>query len=114
MLLDFWATWCGHCVLERPDIEKVYNTFKNKNLEVLSVSFDRRASDIFFLEKEKGKMLWPQAHVGAESDRYAIWDRFETQGVPLRMLVDTTGKILVYDNGLYKEDLMKTVDSFVR
>jgi thiol-disulfide isomerase/thioredoxin len=113
LLLDLWATWCGHCVLERPDIEKVYNTFKSKNLEVLSVSFDRRASDVFFFEKEKGKMLWPQAYVGTESDRYSVWDRFEIQGIPLRILVDTKGKILVYDDGLYKEDLIKTVSSFI-
>ena len=42
VILDFWASWCGPCRMENPNMVKLYNDFKDKGLVVISVSLDER------------------------------------------------------------------------
>lgn len=51
ILLDFWGTWCAPCVAEIPNLKKVYNEFKNKNFEIISIS-----SDAFIKQFDKDKL----------------------------------------------------------
>jgi peroxiredoxin len=94
VLLDFWASWCGPCRRENPNVVKVYNKYKDQGFTVFSVSLDR----------ENGKNAWVQAiqqdgliwdnHVsdlkGWQSDAAALYG---VRGIPQTYLLDREGKI---------------------
>ncbi len=97
VLLDFWASWCGPCRQENPNVVKAYNQYKNKNFTILSVSLDR----------PNGKDAWLQA---IKDDGLAwnhvsdlqFWNNqaaklYGVQSIPGNFLIDPTGKIVAKD-----------------
>src|SRR5690606_40764959 len=57
VLIEFWASWCPDCRKANPNLVKTYNTFKDKNFEILGVSFDRKYED-WVAAIEKDKLDW--------------------------------------------------------
>jgi len=110
-LIDFWAVWCGPCVGEMPNMHKAYEKFKDKNFEILSLSFDPVPEDVAKFRRDKWKMPWLHTFVeqGFGSE---LAKSFEVRGIPKPILVDgNTNTILATEMDLRGERLEKTLVS---
>jgi len=103
VLIDFWASWCGPCRAENPNVVKAYNKYKNQKFTILGVSLDRPgAKDKWMAAIHKDGLTWN--HV---SD-LKFWDSKEAglyavRGIPQNFLLDPDGKIIA--KNLRGEDL---------
>jgi thiol-disulfide isomerase/thioredoxin len=106
VMLDFWATWCGPCMAEVPDLVKTYNENRDKGIEILGISLDQpnSAEKVKTVTGEKG-MTWPQVYDGQFwQARIAVM--YGINSIPAAYLVDgDTGEILAAGNSLRGEEL---------
>ena len=107
-LIDFWATWCGPCVREMPNLHSVYEEFKDTGFEILSISFDQSVDHIAGFRAGKWKMPWLHAYAEGmfESD---IATLFEVSGIPKPVLVDPEGVIVAAGSELRGADLERAL-----
>jgi thiol-disulfide isomerase/thioredoxin len=94
VLIDFWATWCGPCVAEIPNVKKAYATWHDKGFEVIGVSLDRPADkDKLVAFVKKNEMPWPQSfHAGEGQNPIAV--QYAVKSIPAMFLLDREGKMV--------------------
>ena len=95
VLVDFWASWCAPCRKQMPELVRIYNEYKNKNFEIVGVSFDTNRQNWINGLKEMD-MTWPQMSdlKGWESPAVMLYG---IQGIPHTILLSPDGKIIAKD-----------------
>ncbi|MFB0498541.1 peroxiredoxin [Mucilaginibacter sp. OAE612] len=103
VLIDFWASWCGPCRRENPNVVKAYNAYKGKNFTILGVSLDRpNAKDKWLAAIHKDGLTWNHVSDLKFWDSKAA-DLYAVRGIPQNFLLDPNGKII--GKNLRGEDL---------
>lgn len=92
VLIDFWASWCGPCRRENPNIVKTYSQYHSKGFEIIGVSLDENKKDWQDAVK-KDNLTW--MHVSDLKGWECVPARlYNVQGIPMNFLIDGNGKIL--------------------
>jgi len=110
ILLDFWASWCGPCRREMPNVVKLYKECKGKDFEIIGISLDKKEADWKKAVKELG-MTWPQAC------DFLVWEgpvarKYNLSAVPYTVLINPDGKVEALD--LRGEQLVNTVKALLK
>jgi thiol-disulfide isomerase/thioredoxin len=109
VLIDFWASWCGPCRQENPNVVKLYEKYKDAGFTVMSVSLDKDKNS-WQKAIEKDKLSWPN-HVsdlkywGNEAAKL-----YKVSGIPFTVLIDQEGKIIGKNlRGIDLENKLKSI-----
>jgi peroxiredoxin len=108
VLIDFWASWCGPCRMENPNVVEAYNRYKGKNFTVLGISLDK--------DKDSWKKAIAEDHLSwTHISDLKYWSSqavqtFGFQGIPFNILVDPSGKVIAQElRGSDLENKLKQV-----
>ncbi len=92
VLVDFWATWCGPCREEVPNVVAAYQKYHDKGFEVLGVSLDNDQDAMTTFAAQNG-MVWPQYFDGKGWDN-AIASENGVHAIPAMWLIGKDGKLI--------------------
>jgi peroxiredoxin len=107
VLIDFWASWCGPCRAENPNVVKAYDAYKGKGFTILGVSLDQDKAKWLEAIKKDG-LTW--THVSdLKYWNNAVAVQFGIQSIPANFLIDPNGVVIAKD--LRGEDLVKILAS---
>jgi thiol-disulfide isomerase/thioredoxin len=95
VLIDFWATWCGPCVAELPNVLAAYKKYHDKGFEIIGISLDKDHDKLTSFIKEKD-VTWPQYFDG-QGWQNKVSTKYGINSIPATFLLDKDGKIIASD-----------------
>jgi peroxiredoxin len=109
VLIDFWASWCGPCRLENPNVLRNYRKFHSKGFTVLGVSLDEK-KDKWLAAIRQDDLPWTQvSDLKGWKNEVAV--QYGVEGIPMNFLLDKDGKIVA--RGLTGPNLEKQLEEFL-
>ena len=93
VLLDFWASWCVPCKLELPTLRLINEKYKEKGLQIISVSQDKDSKAWKKTIKSEEMDLWINMLLDKDNKKI-ILDNYAVQAIPVKVLIDKNGKII--------------------
>ncbi|MFB6232246.1 MAG: TlpA family protein disulfide reductase [Salinibacter sp.] len=106
LLINFWATWCGPCRKEIPDLKALHSKFNSKGLTVIGVALDRKGREVVKPYVEEQAIDYPIV-VDSEGTVEAAFGPI--RGLPTTVVVNANGKITKRILGLFPTDQMRPV-----
>ena len=110
VLVDFWASWCGPCRKENPNVVKMYDKYKDKGFEIFGVSLDQ-SKDKWEKAIADDKLPWP--HVSdLQGWQSSAAQLYNVSAIPQTVLIDPEGKIIA--KGLRGPDLEQKLATLLK
>ncbi|MBN9379818.1 MAG: AhpC/TSA family protein [Chitinophagaceae bacterium] len=110
VLVDFWASWCGPCRAENPNVVKAYKEYHPKGFAILGVSLDNN-KDKWLAAIKQDQLDW--THVSdLKGWHNSVTDLYGVRAIPMNFLLDKEGRIIA--KGLRGEDLEKRLAELVK
>jgi peroxiredoxin len=112
VLIDFWASWCGPCRLENPNLVAMYEKYSRKGFQIVGISLDQPgAKDKWLAAIHKDGLTWPQLS-DLQFWKNAVAEAYGIKAIPQNFLVDPSGKIV--GKSLRGEELEKKLQEIYR
>jgi thiol-disulfide isomerase/thioredoxin len=93
VLVDFWASWCGPCRQENPNLVRLYNMYKSNGFTIFSVSLDDKA-DKWKEAIAKDGLIWPNHGSDLQGWKTPLTQLYQFNSIPQTVLVNKEGKII--------------------
>lgn len=111
VLLVFWATWCGPCRAEMPQLREVNAKYGSKGLVLLGVSLDRNPASAVKTFTDEQKLVWPQVY----DEKGTVASLYGVSAIPALFLIDgDTGRLLAGGDALDGGELTKTLEKHLK
>ncbi len=111
-VINFWASWCGPCMLEMPSLQRLHDHYRDQGLEVLAINVDEDSSAI----EAAAKKLQLTLPLFSDADG-TLGDLFQVEALPHTVILDANGKILhreIGDRDWMGKEMRNTLEEWLK